>query len=283
MTVVHVKVSGQKVKIEVGDDATVKDLKDKIASECKVANEEQRLLFSGQILDQDNKALKDYSIEGDKCTIFMVRNARAAESHPIAAPQENNPSEQSLQDLFGGTLAAGGQPTQEQMIAFLRELPTDPNLQATLERLLGDRGIVDELVRMGPELAANPQLMNMASQHLLSNGGRGLGRRPQFSAISSTQLQTSITNAMSALNINSSQSPSGQITPEIFSQAVDSVLQTMRTRLESGQSPLEGISGGPYPNNAATGTPSSTTPGRQYVTREQLSTALENAMRLLNR
>ena len=66
--------SGANFHVEIEKDATIKALKDACVAESTIPAAEQRLIFKGKIL-KDEQTLVDYKIENE-VTVHLVKSAK---------------------------------------------------------------------------------------------------------------------------------------------------------------------------------------------------------------
>lgn len=83
-------LSGKQLPIEVGDDWTIRQIKEKIESEHEMKAETLKLIAYGKVLDSDDKLATDYSIKEGDFIVAMVQKPKApkAAKKPAAEPKK---------------------------------------------------------------------------------------------------------------------------------------------------------------------------------------------------
>ncbi|XP_058098518.1 ubiquitin domain-containing protein DSK2b-like isoform X2 [Magnolia sinica] len=85
---VHIRCSnGSKFSVQTGLDATVGDFKSVLAGSCDVPAQQQRLIYKGRIL-KDDQTLESYGLEADH-TVHLVRGAASPEASTNTASAVN--------------------------------------------------------------------------------------------------------------------------------------------------------------------------------------------------
>jgi UV excision repair protein RAD23 len=108
----------QTFKVEIGDDATVQELKDKIEAENRdYPSKQLKLIYSGKIL-QDSESLSEYKISESSFVVVMVSKAKA--------PQPSSSAPKPVTTRTPPTQTATEQPSPMQSSS---RQPTDSTME----------------------------------------------------------------------------------------------------------------------------------------------------------
>lgn len=196
---IHVKQGPNKWELSVELAQTVGDLKKQIAEASEIPSENQRLIYSGKIL-KDDQTLESYKIQEDH-VIHLVKSganksstppsaaspaAGAADSTAAGAAPQNIASGQTagfnpLNDLTGARYAGylnmpnadmfgpdGGltqaPPSEEEMIRMME----NPIFQSQMNEMLSNPQMLDFIIQSNPQLQAmGPQAREMFQSPML--------------------------------------------------------------------------------------------------------------------
>jgi ubiquilin len=169
---------GVNFQVEIGDSATILDLKNSIAKTRSLDAASIRLIYSGKIL-ADDKELSFYGItEGH--TIHMVVSGNRAAPKPAPAPAPaaaptataQAPSPQVPSDPlpqftpppqpnpFAGLGGLGGMPNMEQIRAMMQ----NPMVQNMMNEVLENPEMLRQMMQANPMFANNPMMQQMVDQ-----------------------------------------------------------------------------------------------------------------------
>ncbi|KAI9280705.1 ubiquitin-related domain-containing protein [Sporodiniella umbellata] len=181
---VHIKASGdKKFLIEIEADKTVLDLKQLVAEPSQVAAENQRLIYSGRVL-KDNDRLMDCKI-ADGNTVHMVKGGgQAAKATPASpAPATTQTTETTSQganpfaglagmqggpnpmlNMFGSGFGAGGLGNSLGGMdpQGMSQMMQNPMFSQYMASLLDNPQMMESIIAMNPQLQSmGPQLRMM--------------------------------------------------------------------------------------------------------------------------
>ena len=189
---------GLNFEVEIGNETTVVDLKNKIASIRSVEASKIRLIYSGKIL-ADNQTLASYGIaDGHSIHMVVAGNKAAAKPAPKPAapqpapaaaavppsqaqseplpqftppPQQNpfagmggNPFGGMGGNPFGGMGGMGGMPDMSQMRAMMQ----NPGVRNMMDQLMQDPEMLRNMIQSNPMFANNP-MMQQAIDQMIAN------------------------------------------------------------------------------------------------------------------
>jgi len=165
---VHIRCSNaQKFTVKVNTSKTVQEFKEQIAEEVSVPAPQQRLIYKGRVL-KDEQTLESYSVEEDQ-TVHLVKGAAPAGSNPpqptaASAPPTNPASVPTFPGLnFGAGTGAAADP--------LGVGGLDINSMMQMMNAAGPGGLgAPNMQQMQQQLMQNPELMrNIMSSPLMQN------------------------------------------------------------------------------------------------------------------
>ncbi|XP_022873320.1 ubiquitin domain-containing protein DSK2b-like isoform X1 [Olea europaea var. sylvestris] len=191
--------NGSKFSVRMSLESTVGDFKAVLAQNCDVPAEQQRLIYKGRIL-KDDQTLVSYGLQADH-TVHMVRGSAPAASQPsagAAASAENANNSGATQgatpnvggadlgasmfpglglDALGGTGASGllgaGLPEFEQM---QHQLTQNPNMMREIMNTPAIQSIMNNPEIMRSLIMNNPQMRDIIDRnpelgHILNDPG----------------------------------------------------------------------------------------------------------------
>ena len=79
-------MQGKQLLIEVKETFTVRQTKEKIEEEHKISADSIKLVYSGKVLTDDSKSLKEYAIKEGDFLVVMIAHAKVS-----AKPKEDTP------------------------------------------------------------------------------------------------------------------------------------------------------------------------------------------------
>ncbi|CAM9362613.1 unnamed protein product [Phaeothamnion confervicola] len=174
---VHIRCSSQqRFTVEVDAATTVLAFKRQIAEQASVPAEQQRLIYKGRVL-KDDDTLAMYSVEADQ-TIHLVRGQPPRPAAPAAvpaasmsaAPPEAAGAGAAAANPFAAMMSgmAGGQPDvsrmQQQLMSnpeMMQSIMNSPMMQGMLNNPELIRNMVMNNPQMQGVLQANPQLAHV--------------------------------------------------------------------------------------------------------------------------
>lgn len=77
--------------VEVEETFTIRQTKEKIEEEHKMAADSMKLIAYGKVLEDDSKSLKDYAIKEGDFLVVMIAKAK-----PAAKPKEDAPMSEPI-------------------------------------------------------------------------------------------------------------------------------------------------------------------------------------------
>lgn len=133
---ITVKTSkGESHEVEVdSEDASISELKQKLAEKTNVSPEQQRLIFLGRLLE-DSKLLKDYKLR-DKSAVHLVIQNREKKA-PAPGPTASSPQPTSSQTAPPHTVHQMGSHTMPQMGSGQLGQGMNNNSMQFLKNLMG--------------------------------------------------------------------------------------------------------------------------------------------------
>ncbi|PIN25755.1 Ubiquitin-like protein, partial [Handroanthus impetiginosus] len=182
--------NGSKFSVKTSLESTVAELKGVLAQNCDVPAEQQRLIYKGRIL-KDDQTLVSYGLQVDH-TVHMVRGSAAAASSPTAVPagagktsstpvaQGNGPNQGGTGvagageppfpglglGALGGTEASGlfgvGLPELEQV---QQQLTQDPSMMRDIMNLPAIQSLMNNPEIMRSLIMSNPQMREIIDRN----------------------------------------------------------------------------------------------------------------------
>lgn len=168
-----IKGSSNKVfDIEIGEDATVLDLKNAIAQSQGLQATAIRLIYSGKVL-ADSNTLQSYSIADGHALHMVVAKPRpaaaTAASPPPVEPIPTTPPPSSTQQPNSNPLpnfgmgGFPGMPGFPGMEGFdFNSLMNNPMVQQMMDQMINDPQALSSMIRNNPMFANNPMFQQLA-------------------------------------------------------------------------------------------------------------------------
>lgn len=169
---IFVKTSGdKKYELQVSAGATVSELKEKVAKECGVAADQQRLIYSGRIL-KDHDELSKYNIKSGNAVHLVKSATKRSDDSSSAAASSSAPSAAAASVGAGvpPALAAGqvaGNPLSDLTGARYSGLASLPS--ASLFGPDGGQGAMPSMSDMNALMAENPEMLDSALNMLMES------------------------------------------------------------------------------------------------------------------
>lgn len=282
---VFIKTSdGRKLTVpDLTGSSTVLQLKEKLASLTKMSPDDLRLIYSGSLLQDDN-TLSSYKISGDKCTLHMVRKTKVAPSQPAAVPAPEQQNHSRAHSFLAGDddddddEGAGLNPQRAEEIiramASLRRGDMGPEALQIFERYISE---IPELQGAPPEERANifMGLMNRLMSQTIPD-------------ITPQQLSSAVSNAMNQLGLTGRSANLTSVTTQSIKNAFDQLfarlLQIAATTTRANNATATTTTTAGQPDQPVQGVQPAQPlqPHHQFITKEQLTTAVKNAMKAHN-
>ncbi|GAA6059446.1 hypothetical protein JCM10212_005385 [Sporobolomyces blumeae] len=179
-----------KLSVTISADATVEQLKQKIAEQNPEFPTSSRLIYSGRIL-KDEQVLASYGVKNG-AAVHLVKGARTTGSTGSSTtPAARGPSEAvGVPSTFGAGQQVMGNPLAPLMNAqyagqlggfnpfaemginpndpnYVQNMMNSPEVQAQMNQLLSDPAVLDQVIASNPQLQAmGPQVRQiMQSEH----------------------------------------------------------------------------------------------------------------------
>ena len=157
-----IKGSSNKVfEIEIGEEATVQDLKNSISENQGITASSIRLIYSGKVLADPNP-LSSFGIKDGSVVHMVVAKARPAQpaqsaSVPEPNPIPSTPPPQNQQQPNSNPFAAmGGFPGMEGM--DFGAMMNNPMVQQMMNQVADNPDMMIEMMRSNPMFANNPMI-----------------------------------------------------------------------------------------------------------------------------
>ncbi|KZV48716.1 hypothetical protein F511_19256 [Dorcoceras hygrometricum] len=195
--------NGSKFSVSAALQSTVVEFKSLLAQNCDIPAEQQRLIYKGRIL-KDDQTLVSYGLQADH-TVHMVRGSAPAASPPSAVPPSAAPNNggSGLSDggasLFpglglgtiGGTGASGlfgtGFPELEQL---QEQLTQNPNIMReimntpAIQSLMNNPDVMRSLIMSNPQMREimdrNPELSHILNDPSILRQTLEAARNPEL-------------------------------------------------------------------------------------------------------
>ncbi|XP_075476343.1 ubiquitin domain-containing protein DSK2b-like [Primulina tabacum] len=195
--------NGSKFSVRTSLQSTVAEFKGLLAQNCDIPAEQQRLIYKGRIL-KDDQTLMSFGLQADH-TVHMVRGSAPAASPPSAAPPSAAPNNggAGLTDggasLFpglglgtiGGTGASGlfgtGLPEFEQL---QEQLTQNPNMMReimntpAIQSLMNNPDVMRNLIMSNPQMREimdrNPELSHILNDPSILRQTLEAARNPEL-------------------------------------------------------------------------------------------------------
>jgi ubiquilin len=175
--------NADKATLIIANNATVLELKEKIAEELNVPATQQRLIYKGRVL-KDDLTLEHYEVQ-DGHTVHMVKGASASSgatastATPVAAPQAEPIAAPTSQvnpfAMAANPFATGGMPDVNRMQELLMRNPEVMQQimnSPMMDNLLNNPDLLRNTMLSNPQmqamLDANPQVRHMLNDPAVS-------------------------------------------------------------------------------------------------------------------
>ena len=165
------------IKVKVGPNSLVSELKEKLSIETKIPASEIKLIYKGKILKNDSDKMSDLSISSESGLHMIHTKPKEPESTTNTPPQTNITGIPNINGTpnMGGL---GGFPNMGSMGGMNpQDLLNNPAIAQMAQNLLSDPQALQNLINNNPMLSQmasnNPQLRTMLDNPDLLRQGLG--------------------------------------------------------------------------------------------------------------
>ncbi|XP_076912886.1 ubiquitin domain-containing protein DSK2b-like [Bidens hawaiensis] len=161
--------NGNKFSVQATLRSTIADFKDLLANNCDVPANQQRLIYKGRIL-KDDQTLDTYGLQADH-TIHMVRGSAPAAAPP-SAPAAAPPAQGATPNIAGAGAGAGaplfpgiglgGLPEFDQV---QQQLTQNPNMMRDMMNMPAIQNILNDPEVMRSMIMSNPQMRDIIDRN----------------------------------------------------------------------------------------------------------------------
>ncbi|XP_076927774.1 ubiquitin domain-containing protein DSK2a-like isoform X3 [Bidens hawaiensis] len=166
--------NGNKFSVQATLRSTIADFKDLLAHNCDVPANQQRLIYKGRIL-KDDQTLDTYGLQADH-TIHMVRGSAPAAAPP-SAPAAAPPAQVAAPNVAGAGAGAGAGAPSASLFPGLglgglsefdqvqQQLTQNPNMMRDMMNMPAIQNILNDPEVMRSMIMSNPQMRDIIDRN----------------------------------------------------------------------------------------------------------------------